>query len=167
VTRILLIPVAGTIAALVMIAYAREPRGEPPSPEIPPFDWPDAPEHGGPSDENEPMGDEPLPVEPGEEEKEPEKEPVAEPREYQLRLEADGTFAGKVVPKGAEPEFAVSFASVEDLLQRIGDARHTLVITNGEGVERAKLDEIETSLRDRFKVLKVYRALETPPAEDR
>lgn len=112
-----------------------------------------------------PTDEEPLPGEPGEEEAG--KEPAIEPQEFQLRLEADGTLAGKVVAKGDDPGLAVSFASVEDLLERIGTARHTLVITNGEGVERSKLDEIETSLRDRFKVLKVYRAPEAPPAEER
>lgn len=143
-TRILLIPVAGTIAALVMIAYARQTRGEARPPELPPFDFPDAPEHAAPPDEEpEPP---PAPREP-------------EPREFQLQLEADGTILDL---KSGE-----SFASFDELRETIGEVRHTLVLANGKGVSREALDEAEARLRDRFKVLKVYRAPEAPPGKDR
>jgi hypothetical protein len=156
-----MIPVAGTIAALAMIAYAREPRGETRHPGPLPFDFGDAPDH-------EPMDEEPLPVAPEENTgEEAERRPAAEAREYELRLEADGTLVGEVVKPEPEDPAPRVFASVQDLIDRIGDARHTLVITNGDGVDRAKLDEVETALRDRFKVRKVYRAPETPPEEGR
>ena len=73
-TRILLIPVAGTLAALAMIVYARQPRGETKHPEMP-FDFGNTPEHGAPMDEEELGDEEPLPEEPGAEEPEPEKTP--------------------------------------------------------------------------------------------
>jgi hypothetical protein len=168
VTRILLIPVAGTIAALVMIAYAREPRGEAKHPADTPLDFHGGSMHGA-EDEEEPAAeepvpeDEPLPGEPGEPTGEPEK-PAPPPQEFQLRLEADGALVGEIVdPTRPEP---VAFASAEDLIKRIGSARHTLVITNGAGVDRAKLDGIEALLRDRFTIRKVYRA-EAPPSEER
>ena len=59
-TRILLIPVASTLAALTMIVYARQPRGETKHPEMP-FDFGDTPEHGAPMDEEEMGDEEPLP----------------------------------------------------------------------------------------------------------
>lgn len=167
-TRILLIPVAGTLVALVMIAYAREPRGEARHPAEIPLDFHGGSMHGG-EDEEEPTGEEPvpedapLPEEPGEPAAEPAM-PAPPPQEFQLRLEADGALVGEIVdPTHPEP---VAFASAEDLIKRIGTARHTLVITNGSGVDRAKLDGVEALLRDRFTIRKVYRA-EAPPAEER
>ncbi len=170
-TRILLIPVAGTIAALVMIAYAREPRGEPKHPEIP-LDFHGGSVHGA-EDEEEPgeepampeaADEEPLPGKPGEPKEEPEAKPAPPPQEFQLRLEADGALVGELIDP-THPE-RVAFESAEDLIKRIGNARHTLVITNGDGVDRTKLDGIEALLRDRFTIRKVYRA-EAPPAEER
>lgn len=140
-TRILLIPVTGTIMAFIAISLARHPRGEAVPPEPPPFDWPDAPEHAKPPDEEE----------------EPPTPPAPVPQEFHLMLEADG----------AVLEGGRKYASIDDLVKEIGDAMHTLVITNGDGVTKATLDDVEVRLRDRFKVVKVYSAPEAPPDEDR
>ncbi len=139
--RRLMIPVAGTIAALVVIVLAHEPRGKPLPPEPPPFDFPEPPEHSAP-----PAEDEPAP---------------SEPQEFQLELGADGTFLVLDV------ENKYTFASIEDLSKQIGDVRHTLVISNGDGVPEAALDAALAQLRDRFQVRKVYRAPEAPPGDGR
>jgi hypothetical protein len=143
VKRLLVLPLAGTIAALVMIAYARQerqPGEEETPPELPPFDFPDVPEHG--DDEEEP--------EPGR----------TEPREFQLQLEADGSIL--------DLEAGLRFASIDELREMIGgDARHTLFLANGKGVTREALDAAEARLRDRYQVRKVYRAPDAPPGEDR
>jgi hypothetical protein len=141
--RRLMIPVAGTIAALVAIVLAHEPRGAPSAPEIPPFDFPDVPEHAGPDEE----GEEEPPL------------PPPEPQEFQLELGADGALL--------DLERGDSFASLEELGEQLGDTRHTLVLSNGEGVTEAALDAALAQLRDRFQVRKVYRVPETPPAEGR
>jgi len=168
VKRILLIPVVGTIAALAMITYARNPRETKPThPDLPPFDFPDAPEHAAPPepDETEPPPEEATPDQPATEEAPPKKEPAPEAREFQLELHADGSLTGELVdPKNPG---SVSFTSVDDLIKKLGDANHTLVITNGDGVDRAKLDEVEKTLRDHYTVRKVYRAAEAPPGEGR
>jgi len=140
--RRLMIPVAGTIAALVAILLAHEPRGTAPAPQIPPFDFPDAPEHSGPADEEEA----PRP-------------PPPEPQEFQLELGADGALL--------DLESGDSFASPDELGEQLGDVRHTIVISNGEGVTEAALDAVLAQLRDRFQVRKVYRAPEAPPGEGR
>lgn len=149
----LMVPVAGTIAALIVIALAREPR---PAPETPSFEWPgDVPEHG-----------EPFP----EDETEPETEtatPPPEPQEYQLELAADGTLVD--IGSGRK------FASIEKLEAELDAARHRIVLTNGAGVPEAALDTAATKLRDakaaggepRFQVRKVYRAPEAPADEGR
>ncbi|HEX5136477.1 MAG TPA: hypothetical protein VFY93_05875 [Planctomycetota bacterium] len=160
--RILLIPVAGTIAALAMIVYARQPR-EPKTthPDLAPFDFPDAPEHAAPPEpgEEEPVPEGMTPEEPGPEETAPEKEPAPEALEYQLRLEADGSIS--------DTESGRTYAGIDDLAKALGTARHTLVITNADGVPKSALDEAEVRLRDRYSIRKVYRAAEAPPGEGR
>jgi hypothetical protein len=141
--RRLMIPVAGTIAALVAIVLAHEPRGAPSAPEFPPFDFPDPPEHAGPVEEEEP----------------PPAEPPPDPQEFQLELGSDGALL--------DLERGDSFASPDEIGEQLGEVRHTLVISNGEGVTEAALDAVVAQLRDRFQVSKVYRAPETPPAEGR
>jgi hypothetical protein len=149
-----MIPVAGTIAALIAIALAREPRGEAPEPTQ--VDRPTAPEHDEEllPEEPEPPEDAPLPP-----------PPQAEPQEYQLELNADGTIT--------DVEELDEFASVDDLQQKLGDARHRLVLTNGAGVDEAALDAAFTKLRDaklangdpRFQVRKVYRVPDAPKGD--
>ncbi len=139
--RLLMIPVGGTIAALVAIVLAHEPRGDVP-PRPPPFEFPT------------------QPLEPPEPHEPPAEAPTPEPREYQVELAADGTF---LVLTGEE----AAFASIEELQEQLGTARHTLVLSNGEGVTEAALDAVLAQLRDRYQVRKVYRAPEAPPAEGR
>ncbi len=141
--RLALIPIGGTIAALVAILLAHQPRGEAPEPPLSPPTR--APESSPPPEE----GDEPP----------HEDAPPAEPMEFQLELGADGTFL--------ELEHGDSFASLEELTKQLGDVRHTLVLSNGEGVTEEALDAALAKLRDRFQVRKVYRAPEAPPAEGR
>lgn len=160
--RILLIPVVGTIAALAMITYARNPREPKPThPELPPFDFPDAPEHGAPPEPDEDVfpPEEMLPDESAPEEAPPKKAPEPEAHEYQLQLETDGSFR--------DLEDGHTYKGLDDLAKTLGKARHTLVITNGDGVDRAKLDATEKALRDRYTIRKVYRAAEAPPGEGR
>ena len=145
--RLLLIPVGGTIAALIAIALAREPRGAPKAPDPPLFPV------TNPHEEAE----EP-PIEEGDEPPH-EDAPPAEPTEYQIEVGADGTFI--------DLEGRVSFASVEELATELGDVRHTLLLSNGEGVTEEALDAALAKLRDRYQVRKVYRAPEAPPAEGR
>lgn len=158
-TRILLIPVAGTLAALVAISFARQPRPDEASThELPPFDFPDAPDHGAlpPAEESEP----PLEM--------PPEEPEPEPMELDFRLEADGALVYLAPTEGlVEAPPTVRFKSIDELVEKIGDVRHTLVISNGKGVTSEALDDAEARLKDHFKVVKVYRAPETPPGEER
>ena len=151
----LMIPVAGTVAALIAIAFAREPRGNP-APETPPFQWPTKMQ-----DHSEPLPTETLP--PAEEEAPPKATP--QPQEFLLELGADGTIL--------DVDGKRTFKSIEELQEKLGDARHRLVVTNGKDVPEATLDAVFTTLRDaklasgdpRFQVRKVYRAPEAPAGD--
>jgi hypothetical protein len=138
VIRLLWIPVAGTVAAVVAIVLAHEPRGdEGARPMDPlPFEFP------------------PEPMEPPEE-----PEPPPPPSELHLRLEADGSLV--------DTETSERFASLAELREALGEVRPMLWIGNGEGVAEAQVDEALAQLSDRFQVRKVYRAPETPPGEGR
>jgi hypothetical protein len=205
--RRLMIPVAGTIAALVVVLWAHEPRG--PAPELAPFDMPDAPEHAEPKGEEAPepqtfklelqkdgslldldeqdvfkspaafaerRGDarhtvvlsagEGVPAEALDAvieelqarfEVRKEAGTEAEPETFEIELQADGTFL--------DVTHGDSFSSVEELIEQLGDTRHTLLLSNGEGITEAALDEALAGLRDRFEVRKVYRAPEAPPGD--
>jgi hypothetical protein len=87
------------------------------------------------------------------------KEPTPEPREYQLELDANGALS--------DTETGAKYASAEELAADLKEVRHTLVITNADGVTEAALDEALAKLRDRYQVRKVYRAPEAPPGEGR
>jgi hypothetical protein len=113
-----MVPVAGTIAALIVIALAHERRGGPPR--IPPFDLQDALDHAAPPAEDE------------------EPRPLA--RTLRLEVQADGTF---VDHDGEE-----AFATPTDLAERLGDAGHTLVLSAGKDVTEAALDEAVRKLRE-------------------
>jgi len=151
-TRLLLIPVTGTAAALLVILLAHRVRETSRENERPAIDWPQTPEHQVPADEPE---TEPEP----EPESEPTQPPAPEPREYQIELEKSGTFV--------DLESGTKYASAKELGEQLGTARHTLFIANGDGVTEATLDEALANLRDRFQVRKVYRAPEAPPGEGR
>jgi hypothetical protein len=222
----LLVPVAGTIAALIAIALAREPRGPIPDPTLP-----RGREHVEPEEESPPA---PEPRNP-------------DAQTFRLELQSDGAlldleeksrfaslddFLGQVpgpdhvivLSKGkgtteaalldavaklegtkrsdGTPRFdavrahrppesktyrievaadgtlrdldqETTFASVEKLLERLGEARHTLNVSNADGVAEAAVDEVVAKLRDaklpdgdpRFLVRKVYRAPEAPPGD--
>lgn len=155
----LMVPVAGTIAALIAIALAREPRRQDVEP--PPSQFPaDVPEHGEPFPEDEMAPEEEAPPTPP-------PPPAPEPQEFQLELGADGTLVD--IKNGR------TFASPEKLEAELDAARHKIVITNGQGVAEAALDAAFTKLRDakdpggdpRFQVRKVYRAPEAPAGEER
>lgn len=153
-TRILLIPVAGTLAALALIAFARQERGQDTSDAESmrlPFDLPGDLGHEATPEEDAPEPPPPVVM--------PE-EPVATPEEFDLRLEVDGSF----VETATGTTYAASLA---ELVKKLGDPRHTLVLTNADGVAKTALDEAEARLRDRYTVRKVYRAAEAPPGEDR
>jgi hypothetical protein len=151
--RLLVIPVAGTIAALVVVLLAHEPREEEPGPlppEPPPVlpqdppDEPDVPDEGRPEEQPAPKKKPPEPPPP----------PVAE---YTLRLEKDGSLVD--VDRGNA--FADSAAVIAQLGHK--DTRHRILLTNGEGVEEAALDKLLEGLSARFHVRKFYRA---PEKED-
>ncbi len=206
--RRLMIPVAGTVAALVVVLWAHAPRG--PAPKPPPFEIPDAPEPEEPVHEEPPQtrtfklelqadgtlldleeqdvfkspaafaerrGDarhavvlsagEGVPAEALDAVVEElrkgfdvRKEAAEAEREtFELELQADGTFL--------DVRHGDSFSSVEELIEQLGDARHTLILSNGEGITEAALDGALAGLRDRFEVRKVYRAPEAPPSDGR
>ena len=152
--RLLVIPVAGTIAALVVVMLAHEAREEEPGPvfpELPPVLPEDVPEAPVPDDAASP-----------EEEPEAKPKPPPEPppkppppvSEYYLRLEKDG----KLVDLDGARSFADTDAVIEGLSHK--DTRHRIILSNGEGVEEAALDEILEKLAAKFEVRKVYRAAE-------
>lgn len=147
--KLLWIPVAGTIAAIVAILLAREPRGDetPPPPEPPPFELPEELEPGD------------APEEPMTEEPEPEPPAPETPAEMHIRLGPDGSLLAM--------DTGERFASVDELKEALGEARPMLFVGNADGVAEDALDNVLAQLRDRFQVRKVYRAPEPPPGEDR
>ena len=81
--------VPGTIAALVAISLAHEKRGT--SPDAPPFEWPQAPEHDEPDE---------LPP--------PPEEVNPDARDFRLELQSDGTLV--------DLDEKSRFASLDDFL---------------------------------------------------
>jgi hypothetical protein len=145
-TRLLAIPVAGTIAAIIVVLLAHEPREEEPGtvfPEPPPAlpdDVPDAPV----PDEGEKAEEKPAPKR---------TPPPPRPAEHFLRLEKDGS----LVDLGNSRTFAHTAAVIAELAkdERV---RNRIILSNGAGVEDAALDKIVESLSAKFVVRKVYRA---------
>jgi len=144
VIKLLAIPVAGTIAALVAILLAhpeREGAVQRPAFEPPPFHFP--------ADEPPEL---PEPEQPG-------SEPgAAEAGEIRLRLEADGALL--------DVEAEKVYASAAELAKRLGATSRKLIIANGQGVGEEALDATLARLRDRYQVEKDYRAPETQPEEE-
>lgn len=153
--RLLLIPVAGTIAALVVVLLAHEPREEEPGPVFP------DPPPALPDDESDaddaPEGDA-LPDDAADEPEakpQPPPEPPPPPQaEYYLRLEKDGSLV--------DLDSARSFADSAAVIAGLGhdDTRHRIILSNGEGVKEAALDQLLEGLSAKFEVRKVYRAPE-------
>jgi len=144
--RLLAIPAAGTVAALIVVLLAHEPRAEEPGPvfpEPPPF-LPDQD-----SDTAVP-GDAPKP------EEKPEKKPAPKPPpvEHFLKLEKDGS----LIDPGSTRTFADGAAVIAELVR--DDVRDRILLSNGKGVDDAALDKLVESLSAKFQVRKVYRAPE-------
>ncbi|MHC4548889.1 MAG: hypothetical protein ACYTEZ_08930 [Planctomycetota bacterium] len=140
--RLLWIPVAGTVAALIVILLAHEPRGEEPGPA--PVEAP--PPVTEPPDETEPP-------EPDEAEPPPPPPPPPEAVEYQLRLEKDGRLV--------DIESGRTYADLADVLgQLVADerVRNRIFLSNGAEVTEEALDRAVETLRDSFEVRKVYSA---------
>ena len=133
-TRLIAIPVTGTVAALIVILLAHEPRGDSePEPAPPLLDTlPDI---------SSLAADQPPP---------PPPPPAPEPREYQLQVNRDGGLR--------DLESGKTYPDIKSVIDELGDARHTIVVTNEEGVAEAALDTAMAALRDRFEMRKIYRA---------
>ncbi|MHC4973648.1 MAG: hypothetical protein ACYTG3_15085 [Planctomycetota bacterium] len=153
--RLLLIPVAGTIAALVVVLLAHEPREEEPGPV-----FPEPPPPVLPDDDAEPPAPPPEeekadPAEP-EKKSKPEKPPEPPPpvAEYYLQLQQDGNLV--------ELNSSRKFTDTAAVIQGLGNdkTRHRIFLSNGEGVEEAALDKLLEGLSAKFEVRKVYRAPE-------
>ena len=148
--RLLVIPVAGTIAALVVVMLAHEAREEEPGPvfpELPPVLPEDVPEAPGPDDAA-------SPEEKPEAKPKPPPEPLPPLSEYYLRLEKDG----KLVDLDGARSFADTDAVIEGLSH--DEVRHRIILSNGEGGDEAALDSLLEGLSAKFEVRKVYRAPE-------
>jgi len=159
--RLLWIPVAGTVAAFIVILLAHEPREEDPAPVFPepppalPDDASDAPASdlsgrspgGANADDATKPAKKPKP-------KAPPPELPPPPEEHFLRLEKDGS----LVDLDSSRTFADGAAVIAELVRE--KVRDRIILSNGEGVEEAELEQILESLRAKFEVRKVYRAPE-------
>jgi hypothetical protein len=152
--RLLLIPVAGTLAALLAIVVFRQPREDEPRPatrDTPPFHLPSPDEILEPEDEGA------EDAEPEEGEDQPADEPPpAPPRTYQFQVAADGRLQD--VETGAwfaDPQ------SVFDTLATDERVRHTLRLAKATAeVDDAAFDAVVKKLEERFEVRRVDRASE-------
>jgi len=173
--RLLAIPAAGTVAALIVVLLAHEPREEEPGPVFPepppvlPDDDSDlsrrpvrsSAERVGESPEGA-KADAPVPDDAAKPAEEPEKKPVPKKpppppppplTEYPLRLEKDGSLVDLA---NRSRTFADTAAVIAELAHN--EVRHRIILSNGEGVEEAALDSLLESLSAKFQVRKVYRA---------
>lgn len=141
--RLLAIPVAGTVAALIVVLLAHAPRQEQPEP----FPEP-------PAALPEDVPEAPTPDHTKPEEKPPAEKPAPPRAEYDLRVEKDGSLVdlatGTTYANGAEVITALAHEKT----------RHRIILSNGEGVEEAALDRLHEILSAKFDVRKVYRAAE-------
>jgi hypothetical protein len=143
--RLLWIPLAGTIAAFIVVLLAHEPREEEPGPAFPelPPELPDV------------VPEVPVPDPATKPEEKPPPKPLPPPAEHHLRLEKDGS----LVDLRRSHTFADGAAVIAELVkdERVRDR---IFLTNGADVEEAALDEILEKLAAKFEVRKVYRAAE-------
>jgi len=145
--RLLWIPLAGTVAAFIVVMLAHEPREEEPGPAFPelPPTLPDiAPEAPVPD----------TATEPAKTPKKPPPKPPPPPAEHRLRLEKDGSLVDLDRPR----TFADGAAVIAELVR--DDVRDRIFLSNGADVEEAALNEIIEKLAAKFEVRKVYRAAE-------
>lgn len=151
-TRLLAIPVAGTVAALLAIlAFHGEreaPKGAGPAlREPPPFEFPT------PDDLPDDADDETVKDEPEDEAGAPPLPPPPKPRTYRLQLRADGALV--------DMDSGESFKDAAEVLETLAaDARvrHTVMVGNAtpEVAEEA-VDAVVKALSKRCEVRKVYR----------
>ena len=80
--------------------------------------------------------------------------PAPPPVEHFLQLEKDGS----LVDLDSSRTFADGAAVIAELVRE--KVRDRIILSNGEGVEEAELEQILESLRAKFEVRKVYRAPE-------
>jgi hypothetical protein len=146
--RLVLIPVGGTIAALVAILLARTPREDSPYPLNPPR-----------ATRTKPMPEPELPDLPDfppETESAPSRPPPPPSREtpsFHFRLHADGALT--------DFESGKRHTSVEDLLEEIAPndgPRPRVMVTNADDVAETALDAALARLRSRCDVRKDYSA---------
>jgi len=141
VIRLLAIPVAGTVAALIAISIFRQPREDAPDPEG----------RGPPVTEARPdvtPPREPPPEVPDE----PPPESAAEPVSFQIELQSDGSLR--------DLDTQETFANVGELLDALATdekVRHKVLLTNGADVTEAEFDQALEKLARRFDVRKLYR----------
>lgn len=147
--RLLWIPVAGTVAALIVVLLTHEPREEEPGPAFPelppalPPALPDiAPEVPVPDDATKP-------------EKKPAPKPLPPAEVHHLRLEKDGSLVDLESSRTFADGAAVIAALVKD--ERVRDR---IFLANGADVKETALDKILETLSAKFEVRKVYRAAE-------
>jgi len=151
VIRILAIPVAGTVAALLAIlAFHRE--REVPGPGVrppPPFELPTP---------DEPEGPDGMPEGPHPDDVRPPPEPSPQPRTYRLQLRADGVLV--------DLESGETFQDAAEALEMLAadeGVRNRVMLGNATPeVDEAALDAVVAALAERCDVRKVYRG----PAKD-
>jgi hypothetical protein len=155
--RILWIPVIGTIAAVIAVAIAHQPRDDtptsPPVPRTPQEEFrPSEPEAG-------PEMPPDVPDEPEEGEPAPE---MPERGQYLLRLRVDGSFV--------DDEDGTVYADAAAVLAKLappGAPRVTVIVMNdSEKVPETALDAVREQLQTRVDFRKDYRAPEKEPQED-
>jgi hypothetical protein len=157
VIRILWIPVIGTIAAVIAVAIAHQPRGDtptsPPVPRAKPEQFP--PRKPDTGRETPPD----VPAVPDEGETGPE---MPERDQYILRLRADGSFV--------DNEDGTEYADAAAVLAKLappGAPRVTVVVMNDSAaVPETALDAVREQLQTRVDFRKDYRAPEKEPAKD-
>jgi hypothetical protein len=153
------IPVAGTIAALIVVLLAHEPREAKPATDFPirppalEDDASDAPvPDASPTPEGATADDASGPEEKSAPKPTPPEPPPPPPSQYNLRLEKDGS----LVDLDSSRSFADGAAVAAELADE--KVRHRIFLSNGEGVEEAALDKLLEELSAKFEMRKVYRA---------
>ncbi len=145
--RLLWIPVAGTVAALIAISLTHAPQEDSPYPNVPPR------AQRPPEEEVDDAPELPLPPPPTPPSAEPEQ-PPAPKTEFVIRLHPDGSLE--------EEASGDLFPDIATLLERLAPAdapRPRLVVTNAsDEVTEAALDAALAELRGRCDVRKDYSA---------
>lgn len=149
--KLLAIPVAGTVAALIALLIAHPERDfhdkdvdEGPDVTDARSDRPDIPD----------FPDMPVPSDAeGDENKPPPPPPPPDPMEYQLRLDGGGKFV--------DLETGQEFDDIAGVLKQLATdprVRNRVILSNGAGTDEAALDKVLEKLRTTFDVRKFYSA---------